>query len=225
MPFHILICLFPDLSLPPGMEILTLFKWVSPANSFIPWEAEHSLTDLPFLPRRGCQLVQLQAVTPWGRGGTGKIPLTVSNASKLIYIYIYAHTLFFFAQAARRNAPSGRVDFCKIWFICEFLLKVALSRFSWSRLREVGAESLDPSGFATRIEVFLPNTGCMGGQYSSKIPWYMVLGLTAPPNALVYVDWCPVNCLKRGKKEGHITLPWSWHHSEFEGLDRIIADD
>ena len=51
----------------------------------------------PFSLRRGCcQLVQSQAVQPWGTGGTDKFLLTLSNARVLCLSFLFVFFGFFF---------------------------------------------------------------------------------------------------------------------------------
>ena len=84
----------------------------------------------PQCKRWHCWIVQPWALfSSWG-GVSGKVPLTIYIASKLT---------FFLFQWSFGNHPLGNLDFWKFSLICEYLPRSALSRFSTTQAREVGA--------------------------------------------------------------------------------------
>lgn len=125
------------------------------------WEAEHSLSTLLLHPtaytpfRRGCLwLVQPHAVSPRGRCGVGKVPFTLSSASKFFYL--------FFSPIECWNLPLRGVGFLQSLSstgVCQSQHSLGFS----NHIQEGWAGSLAPAGSADHTKICLLPTRYMGG--------------------------------------------------------------
>lgn len=95
-------------------------KHISPSASCMSTVAEHLLIMLPFPCGRGYwQLIQPQAVLPWGKIDNGKISFTFSSTCKFFLSFLC----------------FNGISHLQISFICGFMLKSALSTFSLTAWR------------------------------------------------------------------------------------------
>ena len=151
----------------------------------------------PFPHRKDChQLLQPYAMLPWERYGSGKVPLTLSNASKLI----------FFSPLECWHFSSRNLDLCKGFLVCGCLPYTQHSPsvpLLWSWGAEFSSQA--PAGSSDHTKFCLPITQCTDGQHSSWVLWYMVLDPTTPTEALLFIDVCQMLfVLKRGTKRRNI---------------------
>lgn len=153
-----------------GVSSCVLQHWGSqPLTHCSPFPLQEILPPPVFFSPRQCCLGE-------EGGGTGKVPLKVSNVSKPLFSPVVCWKL-----------PSGRLDFCQFSLIHELLPRSALSRFFADHGERCGSRFTGSTGSTAHTKVYLPIIICTGGQNSSWAPWSMVLNPTTPTKVLLFV--------------------------------------
>lgn len=115
----------------------------------------------------------------WGRGNAGKVPLTLSVSSKLVFFLSFW------------NFSLGRLNFYRFFLIHWYFPGSPLSRFSLT----VAKRDWDKfTGCADSTEVYLPVTRYAHGRDCTQGPAHVVLDPTVPTEATLFLGGYHICC-------------------------------